>query len=155
MHLTLGNLSITIKSGALIPVLLMLPNVLWMLLPEVAGDRRASGPLFLTIAENGGRIAILLLPFFYSLDLNRKFSTLTLIGMGLALAIYYTSWVRYLAGGRAPELFRAPLLGIPLPLATAPVLFVVLASYLMGSWLMFGASILFGVAHIWVSALTL
>jgi len=155
MHLTLGNLSITIKSGALIPVLLMLPNVLWMLLPEVAGDRRASEPLFLTIAENGGRIAILLLPFFYSLDLNRKFSTLTLIGMGLALAIYYTSWVRYLAGGRAPELFRVPLLGIPLPLATAPVLFVVLASYLMGSWLMFGASILFGVAHIRVSALTL
>jgi hypothetical protein len=155
MNLTLGDVSITIKSGALIPVLLMFPNVLWMLLPKVDVDKQVSEPLFLTIVENVGRIAVLILPFFYSLDMNKKFSTPIMIGMGLALAVYYISWLRYFAGGRSPELFRAPLLGIPLPLATAPIMFLVLSSYLMSSWLMLGASILFGVAHIWISALAL
>lgn len=155
MNLTLGNLSIPIKSGALIPVLLMLPNVVWMLFPKVAGAKQVSEPLFLTILENIGRVAILILPFFYSLDLNKKYSTLVLIGTGLALAVYYASWIRFFVGGRSPELLSAPFLGIPLPLAFAPVVFLTLSSYLMGSWWMLAVSILFGMAHIWVSALAL
>ena len=155
MNLTLGNLSIPIKSGALIPVLLILPNVVWMLFPKVAGAKQVSEPLFLTILENIGRVAILILPFFYSLDLNRKYSTLVLIGIGLALAVYYAAWIRYFVGGRTPELLRAPFLGIPLPLAITPVVFLTLSSYLMGSWWMLAASIFFGIAHIWVSVLAL
>jgi hypothetical protein len=145
---------ISIKSGALIPVLLMLPNVVWMLLPKAEASEQASEPLLLTIAENIGRAAILILPFFFSLNLNRKLSTPVVVGMGLALAIYYVSWIRYFLGGRAAHLFAAPLLGIPLPMATAPTLFLILSSYLMNSWLMLAASVWFGVAHIWVSALT-
>jgi hypothetical protein len=75
--------------------------------------------------------------------------------MGLALALYYASWTRYFMAGRSAHLLAAPLPGIPLPLATAPTLFLVLSSYLMDSWLMFVAPVWFGVAHIWVSALAL
>jgi hypothetical protein len=32
---------------------------------------------------------------------------------------------------------------------------LLLSAYLMGSWWMFGAALFFGIAHIWVSVLTL
>jgi hypothetical protein len=155
MNFPLGTVGITIKSGALIPVLLMLPNMVWMLLPKTGTARHVPEPLFLTIAENIGRLAVLLLPFFYSLQVDRKFSLPVMIGTGLALAIYYRAWLRYFARGRPAELLRAPLLGLPLPLAVAPVVFLILSALLMGSWLMLAASIWFGIAHLWVSALTL
>jgi hypothetical protein len=155
MDLSLWGISITIKSGAVIPVLFMIPNVVWMLLPKANVGEQVSVPIFLTIAENIGRVAVLILPFFFSLDFNKKFSALVGIGMGLTLTVYYVAWVRYFVGGRLAEHFRAPLLGLPLPLAVAPTIFLILASYLMSSWLILGAAILFGVAHIWVSALSL
>ena len=155
MHLTFGNLNITIKSGALITLLLMLPNVVWMLLPKAEADRPVSEPLWLTIVENVSRMTTLILPFFFSLDLHKRFSTPVLIGMGLALAVYYACWIRYFAGGRTAALLGAPFLGIPLPMAVAPIAFLILSSYLMSSWWMFSASILFGLAHILISALML
>ena len=155
MHLTFGDLSITIKSGAWIPLLIMLPNVVWMLLPKTDAGKQIPEPLLLTILENVGRLATLILPFFFSLDMHKKFSLPVVIGMGLALAIYYACWIRYFAGGRSVALLGAPFLGIPIPMAVAPIAFLILSSYLMSSWWMFGASLLFGVAHIWISALTL
>ena len=155
MNLTFGDLSITIKSGMLIPVLVMLPNVVWMLLPKAEASASPFEPLLLTILENLGRFATLILPFLFSLDLHQRFSIPVLIGMGLALAVYYACWIRYFAGGRTPALLGAPFLGIPMPMAVTPIAFLILSSYLMSSWWMFSASILFGLAHIWISALTL
>ncbi len=155
MHLNLGNLSITIKSGALIPLVIMLPNVVWMILPKAEASKQVPEPLILTILENAGRFGTLILPFFFSLDMHKKLSLPVAIGMGLALAVYYACWIRYFTGGRTTTLLGAPFLGIPIPMAIAPIAFLVLSSYLMSSWWMFGASLLFGVAHIWVSALTL
>jgi hypothetical protein len=155
MTLTLGGLSITIKSGALIPVLFMIPNVVWMLVPKSDQGEQVSVPFSLTIVENAGRVAVLVLPFFFSLDMNKEFSRPALIGMGLVLTIYYVSWVRYFVGGRSAELLVEPILGIPVPMAVAPTVFLVLSSYLMSSWLMLGASFLFGIAHIWVSVVSL
>jgi hypothetical protein len=149
------NVHLTLKSGVLIPLLVMLPNVMWMLAPKADASAHPSEPLFLTIVENVGRIATLILPFFFSLELRKPLSTPVIIGMGLALAVYYGCWIRYFAGGRAAVLLGAPFLGIPLPMAVAPITFLILSSYLMSSWWMFGASLLFGVAHIRISALTL
>ncbi|HNT76670.1 MAG TPA: hypothetical protein PKH77_16795 [Anaerolineae bacterium] len=148
-------MSIVLKSGALIPLLIMLPNVVWMLLPKVAVGAAPHEPLLLTVLENIGRLATLILPFFFALDLHKRFSLPVMIGMGLALAVYYACWIRYFAGGRAAALLGAPFLGIPLPMAVAPIAFLILSSYLMGSWWMLGAALLFGVAHIWISILTL
>jgi hypothetical protein len=150
-----NNIHLTLKSGALIPLLVMLPNVLWMFAPKADAGTSPSEPLSLTILENVGRFATLILPFFFSLDLHKRFSIPVLIVMGLAMAVYYACWIRYFTGGRATALLGAPFLGIPQPMAVTPIVFLILSSYLMGSWWMFGASVLFGVAHIWVSALTL
>jgi hypothetical protein len=156
MTLTLGGVSVTIRSGAWIPVLLLVPNIIWMLSPKPETAGRAAEPRVLTVIENIGRIsAVLILPWFYSLDLQRPYSLPAAIVMGLALAVYYLAWGRYFAGGRTADLMRAPLLGIPLPLAVAPVAFLFMSAYLMGSWWMLAASALFGIAHIWISIITL
>ncbi len=155
MTLTFGGFTLTIKSGALIPLLVMLPNIVWMLAPKAGASEPVHELLFLTIAENAGRLATLILPFFFALDLNKKCSTPVAIAMGAALLVYYACWARYFTGGRSQELLGASFLGIPQPMAVAPIAFFALSSYLMGSWWMFAASVLFGVAHIWISFLTL
>jgi hypothetical protein len=155
MNSFLGNLSFGIHSGGLIPILVMLPNIVWMLLPKSTVDQPKSVPLILTIVENVGRFAVLILPFFYSLELNREYSILVIVAAGLALALYYSAWMRYFTHGRTPELFRAPMLRIPIPLALAPVAFLLLSSYLLNSWPMLIAALIFGIGHIWVSALSL
>ena len=144
-----------LKSGAWVTVLVLLPNLVWMVLPKDEPIGPGDEPLWLTIVENAGRIAVLLIPFFYALDFSKRFSVPVTIGMGVALAFYYAAWIRYFAGGQAAHLFSAPLLGISLPMAVMPVLFYLLSAYLMGSWPMLVASLWFGAAHIWISALTL
>ncbi|MBN2084807.1 MAG: hypothetical protein JW748_06240 [Anaerolineales bacterium] len=155
MNFSFGAINITIQSGAWIPFLLMIPNAAWMILPKGDPATPVAEPLFLTMAERICLFAVLVIPFFRPLDLNKKFSTPVLIAIGLALAVYYFCWMRYFLGGRLSGLLGAPFLGLPLPMAVAPVILLVLSSYLMGSWWMFGASVFFGIAHIWVSALTL
>jgi hypothetical protein len=83
MDLHFRNISIPIKSGALITALLMLPNVVWVLLPKAAASEVVSVPPLLSMAERVGRLAVLVLPFFFSLDLHRKFSAPVIVGMGL------------------------------------------------------------------------
>jgi len=130
----------------------MIPNVAWMLFPKADAAPQPSVPAALTVAENVGRAAVLALPFFYSLNLQRHYSMLALAAMALALAVYYAAWGRYFAGGRLPELLSAKLFGIPSPLAIAPIALFAVSAYLMDSWLMLGASLYFGVLHVWVSS---
>ena len=145
---------LAVKSGALIPALLMLPNVAWMLFYHLKADPSASVPLALSIAENAGRFAVLALPFFYSLDVKKEYSSLAVVGMAIALTVYYSAWVRFFVGGGSAELLSAPLFGIPGPLALAPVALLLFSSYLMDSWLMFSAALSFGTLHVWSSSLT-
>jgi hypothetical protein len=154
MRLTFRGKVVAIRSGALVPVLVMLPNIAWMLLPKADEGDATAVPFILTAVENVSRAVALTLPFFYSIERNRRCSMPVMIGMALALAVYYACWIRYFLGGSSPELLAAPFLGIPLPMAVAPAVFLVLSSYLMGSR-MFTASALFGVAHVWSSNIRL
>lgn len=155
LTLTIGKLTLTIKSGIFIPILVLIPNLIWMILPKAAVNAAKSEPLTLTIIENIGRLATLILPLFYAIQWQKKYAILVLILMGIALLIYYIAWGRYFINGGDPVWMSKPLLGIPLPLATAPIAFFMLSSYLLGSWWMLIASLLFGTAHIWISALSL
>lgn len=145
---------LAIQSGAVIPVLLMLPNLAWMFFSRPNHAPRPLVPPALAMAENVGRGAVLVLPFFYSLDLQRQFSVPALTAMALALAVYYMAWGRYFANGLAEEFLSARLAGIPAPLALAPIALFAVSSYLMHSWLMLGASLYFGVLHVWVSSVS-
>src|SRR3972149_1516675 len=148
-------MKIPIKSGALVPVLLMLPNLVWMLFPKASPNEPVSVPPALSITENVSRIAVLVIPLFYTLGLSKRLSPVGLSITGFAVIIYYAAWIRYFMGGQTAELFRVSLIGIPLPMAVAPTVFLVFSSYLLGSWPMLAASICFGTAHIWLSYLRL
>jgi hypothetical protein len=143
-----------VRSGAAIPVLLMLPNVAWVLIPAPDALSRDAAPLALTIAENVSRVVVLALPCFHSVDRKRKHSAVALVGMAAALAVYYAAWGRYFVGGGAAELLSAPLAGIPSPLAFAPVALLAISSYVIASSWMLGAAVCFGALHVWASALT-
>jgi hypothetical protein len=144
---------LAIRSGVIIPVLLMLPNIAWMLLPKAAPGTTATVPLALTIAENVVRVGVLALPFFCSLHLKKRYSSLAIVGMALALLVYYSAWMRFFLGGGGDALLSAPLAGIPSPLALAPIALLILSAYVLDSWWMLGISIVFGALHIWASAL--
>ncbi len=148
-------MDIPLRSGAVVPLLLMAPNIAWLIRPS--GDARKQSPPApsLALAENIGRIAVFVLPFFYSLKMSEPLERAAAVAMALFLAIYYACWIRYFINGRAFALLSAPILGIPLPMAVAPVFFLILSSYLMGAWPMALASVWFGGAHIRVSSSTL
>jgi hypothetical protein len=110
-------------------------------------------PLARTIAENVFRVGAVALPFFCSLQLKKRYSSLAIAGMSLALLVYYAAWMRFFLGGGAGELLSAPLAGIPSPLAFAPIALLILSAYVLDSWWMLGISVVFGVLHVWVSAL--
>ncbi len=148
-------MGIPFRSGAAVPLLLMLPNIAWLIWSSGDGRKQSLPPPFLALAENIGRIALLVLPFFYSLKISEPLERVAAVAMALFLAIYYACWIRYFTNGRAFALLAAPILGIPLPMAVAPVFFLILSSYLMGAWPMALASVWFGGAHIWVSSSTL
>ena len=151
-----GSWQIVLKNGILIPLAVMLPNILWMMFPGPSSfEGPVAEPLWLTLIENIGRLAVMLLPFFFVLDLERRLSIPVVVLMGISLALYYVCWARYFLGGRVDALLRAPLLGVPLPMAVFPVIFLLFSSYLMQSWAMVAAAIVFGAAHLVVSALGL
>ena len=101
---------LTVKSGALIPAFLMLPNVAWMLFYNLDAGPNVSVPLALSIAENAGRVVVLVLPFFYSLNVKKKYSPLAMIGMAIALTVYYSAWVKFFVGGGLRSFSALPCL---------------------------------------------
>lgn len=85
---------LAVRSGVIIPVLLMLPNVAWMLLPKSAAGTAATVPIALTIAENVVRVATLALPFFCSPHLTKRYSKLAMSGWFVP-AVYDSAGVIY------------------------------------------------------------
>lgn len=144
---------VAIRSGAVVPVLLMIPNVAWMLYPGPGGESRSAVPPALALAENVTRVVVLALPCFRALDLERRYAVPALLGMALALGVYYAAWIRFFDGGGAPALLGMPLAGIPAPLAFAPLALLAISSYLLASSWMLAAALCFGALHIWASAL--
>ena len=62
-----------IKSGITIPVLIMVPNIIYYLKIRNKSDvpsSNKSAPTLLKIIENIGRLGILITPLFYSLNLD-------------------------------------------------------------------------------------
>lgn len=132
---------------------MMLPNFAWMLLPGHGGGNEGAVPLGLTVAESVFRGLALALPCFHALQLTKRFSTLVLAAIALAMGLDYAAWIRYFASGRAAELLSASLMGIRAPLAFAPIAVLILSSYVLESRWMLIVAVIFGALHLWASAL--
>lgn len=154
MIIRLGDFNITINSGIIFPLLILIPNLVWMIMPKPESIPTSEEPVLLTIIENIGRFATLLIPLFYAVQWQKKFTIPVLAVMTILLLIYYSAWMRYFIHQREVEWLSKSLFGIPLPLAVAPSLFFILSSYLLDSWWMLAASVLFGISHVWITYLT-
>jgi hypothetical protein len=142
--------------GGLVSVLILLPNLLWMTFPprgrpkDAAGQRNGHHRV-MEILEWVGRIAALVIPFFYRVQVQRAWQVAALVVMALALLLYYAVWARYFARGRSYALLFEPFLGVPLPLAISPIVCFLAASVLFASWYLALASLFFGVGHLSIS----
>lgn len=142
-----------IKSGIIIPGLILLPNLIYYLNQSKQGDvqnNEISASNVAKLFENIGRLGILITPIFYALNLNDRFSLYFIILCLIFLTLYYAAWIRHFVSGSQQIDMRLSLL-VPLPLAVYPSLFFICSSYLLSSIPMLIFSVVFAIAHIRVS----
>ena len=142
--------------GGLVPILVLLPNLLWMLLPPRGQPKGSTGSTprlhrLMEILEWVGRIATLVIPFFYRVEVQSIRQVIALAVMALALLFYYAGWTRYFVRGRSYGLLFEPFLGIPIPLAISPIVYFLAASVLFGSWYLALATAILAIGHLSIS----
>lgn len=147
-----------IRSGWILSALLFLPNALWMAFPPPPGSAPPS-PRFPTWAgplrpiEAVLRVVVVVLPCFLHLDFTQPAVSWWLVLAAVALTLYYGAWVRYFRGKRSPPLLYQRWLGVPVPLAVAPVLYLVAGAGLTRSVVLAVVAGVFGVIHVRLSLL--
>lgn len=143
-------------TGWIVTLLLLLPNALFLLLsprnvpPETDGQRQFKVQIFETI-EKLGQVGCFVLPFFYFFHTFTLMDQLSLVLFCILMGFYYAGWFRYIREDRQFFNLFAPMLGVPLPMAVAPVLAVFMASVNFHSWPLALAAAILGVGHIPVS----
>jgi len=142
------------KSGLIITILILWPNLLWIFFPPKDAPGKApeqvNGRAFI-ILEWIGRLGVFIIPVFYTIDVESAVQVISLGIMAVALLVYYTGWARYFLRGRTYALLFRPLLALPVPLAISPVLYFAAASALLASWPLALATVLLGATHIPIS----
>ncbi len=143
--------------GVLIPLIILLPNLLFMLYPpkDMPGQKEKE-PLWLTVLENIGRIICFLYPIVFGVDVSnaiRLNSALPYV-MALCILAYYCLWARYFIHGRRFALLFRPLFFLPIPMAVFPALYFLALSILLQSLIMGVAAAIFAASHIALSRKT-
>ena len=134
-----------------IVLLLLLPNILFMLFPpaDIPTDQiRPKGWAVVLIMERIGQIGVFVLPLFLSFKMDTPLQKYALAAMTVFILLYYVCWVRYFMGGRAFSLLYQKLLFVPIPMAVFPVLYCLAASIILNSWVYTSAAMLLAIGHI-------
>jgi hypothetical protein len=141
--------------GGVISLAILLPNLLYLVRPPAGAPaeapRESRLPKGMEAVERLGQAGCFLLPFFYPLPALREASIDALALLLMALTFYYAGWLRYALKGSRSILLYAPLLGVPLPMAIAPVVYFAAAAILLSSWPLAAATALLAVGHLSVS----
>lgn len=144
------------NNGWILTALLLLPNALYLLLtpsdvpPETDGRRLFKVQVLETI-EKLGQIGSFALPLFCAFRFDSAIDVVSFALFCGLMAFYYAGWIRYAAGGRPFRLLFAPMIGVPIPMAVAPVLAIFCASINFHFWPLTVAAVILGVGHIPVS----
>jgi hypothetical protein len=138
--------------GLAIFILLMLPNLLFLLFPpkNVPEGFKPSSPV-VEVLEQAGRAACFLLPVLFGRMIAERSISFVPLLMAVCLIAYYACWILYFLNGRAyPDLFK-PLGILPIPMAVFPALFLILLGVWVESALFLTPALVFSAAHLWVS----
>lgn len=138
--------------GIIIVVLILLPNVLFYIFPtQTAVPNLKSPPMLLTIIEQIGRMACLIVPIVLGKQIAEQRMSIFVILMGVCLIIYYVSWWMYFTHGREFVDLFSPLGFIPVPMAVFPSLYFLLLGVWLRSPYMIATATVFAIAHITIS----
>lgn len=137
----------------LFSLLILLPNLLMIRWNPVnmPNSSEVSEPPLLVAAERVGQPAVLLIPVFHALQIHTPIEMTALGVMLAALLVYYAGWLRFYRNGRDYRRLFAPLLGIPVPMAVAPVVYFILLAVLLHSPYQLLAAGVFAVGHLPIS----
>jgi hypothetical protein len=136
---------------------ILLPNILSAIFQPVNIPKQSDRPSWWTIViavEWIGRLGIFILPLFWEIRFDKN-SIIFLILMVLMIALYCAGWLRFFLHGREFRLLFEPLMGIPVPMAIAPVLSILFLGLAQNSWPVVIASIIMALGHIPESVLNL
>lgn len=128
MHLYLNNIWI--------PIIIILPNIAYAIFPPKSSPQNSERPKWWNIIiafERIGQIAVFTLPLFWKVLYSGPALLAILFSMLVFVLIYYICWIRYFTKGREFYLLYAPFLGLPIPLAIAPILYFFCVSILLSS----------------------
>lgn len=137
-----------------IPLLIILPNLLWAVFPAIdapAPQSRAAVRRFWTAMEGlerVGQIGVFMLPLFLRVEIEKVVHKAALAVMIGALLLYYICWVRFFRSGRRNGLLCAPLGFIPSPMAVCPIIYFLASALLLDSWLLLSATLVFAIGHL-------
>ena len=141
-------------ASLLITAAVLLPNVVYGVFPPL--NLQKYGPhkdsRLLVSIERFGQTSSFVLPIFFKLSFTGILALLAWAIMGLSLGIYYAGWIRFFARERDYALLFRPMIGIPVPMAVSPVVFLLVSSCVLGSVLQAIATLILAVGHIAVTA---
>ncbi len=131
--------------GALIVILMMIPNVVYAL--KNKGEKNACEKRLFNIAEQVGRYGCIILMWLPLLIWKFGFKTvfemvLYVIGNLTLLFAYYIVFAIYMRKKRA---------GIAMALAIIPSFIFIYSGVLLRHWLLVGFAVVFAIAHIYVT----
>jgi hypothetical protein len=136
--------------GAAFLLCLFVPNLLWARFAIPAGHDPSAENRLLGVMERAGQVLTTVALVVFSDTNLRPWSWWSwwLIGAIALMIAYEGGWVRYFTSARTMRDFYRSLLGVPVPLATLPVV----ASILLGVYgrliPLILASVILGIGHI-------
>ena len=127
----------------------MLPNCLYFALPKYhMTEWQPEIGKIVDFLENGMRIMYFILLFVVTPSHTTRKNSIFLYVAGVALLLYYVCWCIYFAHHMDCTYLTKPFLGIPVPMALFPIIFLVSIGVWMNSYLLAGCGVFFGIAHI-------
>lgn len=137
-------------SSLVIPMLVLFPNLLFLLLPPINTPQfqEKNDPLVLTILENVGRLGIIVIPLFYPITLSNNASYFYLTCMLISLLFYYAGWLRFFKLARDYAFLFLPLGHVPIPMAVSPALFFLFSAGILHSLPMLIAAVVLAAGHL-------
>jgi tellurite resistance protein TehA-like permease len=135
--------------GLIYLLMLFIPNLIWAKYPPADYDAGHENKV-LKVFERVGQVLVTCTVLIFE-NFNVRVDSLWslwLLASFLLMILYEFAWIRYFGSDNKEENFYRSLLGIPVPLASLPVMgFMLLGVYGKVIWLI-GSVILLGIGHI-------
>jgi hypothetical protein len=143
-------LGIAISAAIAAPYLLLLTATPTGLPPK---RQVARGGLYhrMELVERLGQVATFVVPIWFKFELVGTLNWTMFAVMTLALLFYYAGWIRFVRSGSRYRNMFAPLLGVPIPMAIAPIVYFSAAAVGMRSWQLAIAVVVMAVGTVYVS----